>query len=142
MALSDKNVLDLQHAASILPDHCEWLDKHEMDKMVGSNSMGGLVLSNGCRVIHVPSYLRGLYAACQEMGSIDWQITNQPPPVNDHNVVVWAGGAGMIQDKIMNTPLPVALVRGASVELKVETKEEEEGGTQPQVGQDCLISRL
>jgi len=117
VALTDKNVQDLQQAAIRLPDHCRWMDQQEMDDTLGSNSMGGLELYNGCRVIHVPSYLKGLFAACRDMGTIEWKVATEPK-VNSHDTVVYAGGAGMLQDGILDAArLPVALVRGQSIEL-------------------------
>jgi glycine/D-amino acid oxidase-like deaminating enzyme len=95
------------------------MEKDEMDAVLGSNSLGGLELSNGCRVIHVPSYLQGLYAACQELGIFEWRITNDLTDVAKHEVIVWAGGAGMLQDGALDQALiPVELVRGQSLEMK------------------------
>ncbi|KAI2509271.1 FAD dependent oxidoreductase [Fragilaria crotonensis] len=117
VALTEENVATLKATASL--DISRWMEKDEMDAVLGSNSMGGLELSNGCRVIHVPSYLEGLYAACQELGSIEWRVTNDLTDLAKHEVIVWAGGAGMLQDGTLDQALiPVELVRGQSLEMK------------------------
>lgn len=116
VALTEQNVAALKKTASL--DLCRWMEKDEMDAVLGSNSLGGLELSCGCRVIHVPSYLEGLYAACQEMGPIEWRVTHDLHEVAKHEVVVWAGGAGVLQDGALDqAQIPIELVRGQSLEM-------------------------
>jgi glycine/D-amino acid oxidase-like deaminating enzyme len=118
VALTEKNVVQMKATDASQFDFCRWLSKDEMDAVLGCNSLGGLELSNGCRAIHVPSYLEGLHAACQEMGKIEWRTTNELQDVRNHDVVVWAGGSGMLQDRVLDRKsLPVELVRGQSLEL-------------------------
>ena len=118
VALTEQNVVSLKASTDSL-DMIRWMDKDEIDAALGCNSMGGLELSNGCKVIHVPSYLEGLYAACQEMGPVVWQTTYDLCALANHDVVVWAGGAGMFQDAMLDQNLlPIELVRGQSLELR------------------------
>lgn len=122
VAMTDRNVEQLTATVASVSDYCEWLNKEEMDAILESTStLGGLKLSNGCRVIHVPSYLEGLYAACQELGDIQWRapLDDMSTLADKYDTVVWAGGSGMIQDGIFDKNcVPVTLVRGQSVELK------------------------
>lgn len=134
VALTEQNVQDLQHTATtVLPDHSRWMEKQELDNLLDTNdSMGGLELSNGCRVVHVPSYLRGLLAACQSKGKVEWKIIKDFTDLSDHrndasvtnvnNIWVFACGAGLIQedgllDEQAQAKLPLQIVRGQSVEL-------------------------
>jgi glycine/D-amino acid oxidase-like deaminating enzyme len=123
VAMTDRNVEDmaktLETNKNNVKDYCRWVDKDELDTILGSTkTMGGLELSNGCSVIHVPTYLKGLYAACQEIGTIEWRPAADLD-IDSHDVVVWAGGAGMLQDGTFDqTKLPVDMVRGQSLELK------------------------
>lgn len=117
VALTEQNVASLKASTSL--GISRWMSKDEMDAALGSDSMGGLELSNGCKVIHVPSYLEGLYSACQMMGPIVWQTTYDLCALANHDVVVWAGGAGMFQDGMFDQKLlPIELVRGQSLELR------------------------
>lgn len=135
VALTEQNVQDLQHAATnALPEHCRWMEKEELDILLDTDSsMGGVELSNGCRVIHVPSYLRGLLAACETKGKVEWKVINDYTELvnsrhdrntksNFNEIWIFACGAGIIQEKGFldedtRAKLPLKLVRGQSVEL-------------------------
>lgn len=78
VALSDEQAKQLQKTANeeVLPNNmAQFLTKEEIQNIVPSSSSssststgaaitGGLRLSNGCKVIHLPSYLKGLWSAC------------------------------------------------------------------------------
>ena len=108
-------------STSLSLDMFRWIDSIEMNAILGSSkSLGGLELSNGCCVLHVPSYLEGLYAACQSIGPIDWVVTNNLEGLKKHDIIIWAGGAGMFQDGSLNQDLlPFHLVRGQSLVMNV-----------------------
>jgi glycine/D-amino acid oxidase-like deaminating enzyme len=117
VALTEQNVISLKNSTSL--EICRWMSKNEMDAALGSHSMGGLELSHGCKVIHVPSYLEGLYIACQVMGPIVWQTKYDVSALANHDVIVWAGGAGMFQDGLLDRKLlPIQLIRGQSLVLR------------------------
>mmetsp|Transcript_4051 Transcript_4051/g.10278 ORF Transcript_4051/g.10278 Transcript_4051/m.10278 type:complete len:468 (+) Transcript_4051:41-1444(+) len=83
IALSAKNVVQLQHTAENYPDLATWISEEEMQHKFGLDSLGGLELGNGCKVIHVPSYLKGLWEECQMKandigGSIKWELMKMP----------------------------------------------------------------
>mmetsp|Transcript_11020 Transcript_11020/g.16879 ORF Transcript_11020/g.16879 Transcript_11020/m.16879 type:complete len:431 (+) Transcript_11020:174-1466(+) len=136
VALTDENVQALQHVATnVLPEHCRWMEKKELDKLLDtSDSLGGVELYNGCRVIHVPSYLRGLLAACQLRGRVEWKIIDDYMELVNHRhdenvqndgsrIWIFACGAGIIQegffDEDARAKLPLQIVRGQSVELTI-----------------------
>ena len=132
VALNDANVKQLQETAMQYPELATWLSKEEIDE-IGADSMGGLRLSNGCQVIHVPLYLKALWKACQEKveecdGSISWErseldngdtSTIMQQLDNDHDVVILAAGSGILKDGLLcnqnDVTLPVQLIRGQSI---------------------------
>jgi glycine/D-amino acid oxidase-like deaminating enzyme len=106
------------------------------------DAFGGVELGNGCKVIHVPSYLRGLWEECEtkaeeKNGSIKWELIQMPSEqdiVNDsfnqqlaqHDAVILSAGAGIIYDQLISKEdmLPVQLVRGQSIEMIMPNAEE------------------
>lgn len=101
--------------------------------------MGGLKLENGCQVIHVPLYLKGLWEECEEKAreingsSITWKKIKLPMDENeskslwnspDYDAVILSAGAGILHDGLICTEndkhsLPVQLVRGQSIEMSL-----------------------
>lgn len=140
IALSDANVKQLQDTATKYPELATWLPKEELDNLLGAETMGGVKLGNGCQVIHVPTYLKGLWEECErkaaEMnGSITWEQTSHKELENDndiineklsnHEAVILAAGAGLLQDGLIcnnhhEDGLPVQLVRGQSIEMTLQ----------------------
>ena len=141
LAITDQHVQQLQTTAVNLPDYCEWKTADELlkGKIVDetANVLGALRLFNGCRVIHVPSYLQGLWIACRERGAV-WKIVDADTSsrssmaawkdrLQDFDVVVLAAGSGLFDSSSSGrsslllskqTELPVQLVRGQSVEIR------------------------
>mmetsp|Transcript_16961 Transcript_16961/g.23572 ORF Transcript_16961/g.23572 Transcript_16961/m.23572 type:complete len:549 (+) Transcript_16961:135-1781(+) len=150
LALTEQHEQQLRETAIKFPQHCDWLDTHDMNLVCHTTeSRGGLRFKSG-KVIHVPTYLQGLWKACQELssksgGDIEWVLLQQdeqeqepslPPPQTQEewksmlrrfDTVVLSAGAGLLQDQLVTTKnpeksdWPVQLVRGQSVELKVPT---------------------
>jgi len=144
LALNDKHVAQLQQTAEMYPELATWMSSEEMkDKFdIDSDStMGGILLHNGCKVIHVPTYLRGLLKECEIKakhinGSINWKVIaalvddiTQTPDMenimntNQYDAVILSAGASIIQDNLINKEedeLPVQLVRGQSIEMSIE----------------------
>mmetsp|Transcript_10503 Transcript_10503/g.18978 ORF Transcript_10503/g.18978 Transcript_10503/m.18978 type:complete len:329 (+) Transcript_10503:1-987(+) len=78
--MTDKNVIQLEHTAEHYPNLATWMSKEEIQSKFGvTDSLGGLELGNGCKVINVPLYLKGLYEECQRKakernGTIKWEL--------------------------------------------------------------------
>jgi len=136
VALNDQHVEQLQQTAKTLPDFCEWISREEMQDLSKSKyALGGLRLSNGCKVIHVPSYLDGLWMACEELAtqndddcSAQWQLVDTSfsrhewkDRLQEFDAVVLAAGSGLFHDSFLNKDeFLVDLIRGQSIEMNVE----------------------
>lgn len=134
IATSDKQARQLQKTAELLPDLCEWMEPNLLADRLGddNNPYGGLRLHNGCKVLHLPSYLKGLWAACQEFVedstlSVQWKQHPQGDLISleDYDAVVWAAGSGLfeiggpLEQEHTPTTWPIQLVRGQSVEVRL-----------------------
>jgi len=131
VALSEKEVKQLQLPALLHPQLATWLDPKEVEEQCGTSSFGGVLLSNGCRVIHVPSYLQGLWGACQELAKdrVTWSVENGHDAsdwkarLSKFDTVVLSAGSGLFHDSILNKDpkdFYVDLVRGQSIEMSLE----------------------
>mmetsp|Transcript_24781 Transcript_24781/g.37002 ORF Transcript_24781/g.37002 Transcript_24781/m.37002 type:complete len:487 (-) Transcript_24781:5652-7112(-) len=141
VALTDKNVKDLQETALSHPEYATWLSSREIEEQCGSstNCLGGVVLSSGCKVIHVPSYLQGLWKACEDLSKHDatWALIDADTDnsccatkksywkdrLDEYDTVVLAAGSGLFKDSILQkdaVDFPVELVRGQSVEMLLD----------------------
>jgi glycine/D-amino acid oxidase-like deaminating enzyme len=118
IAMTPQNAQQLQATAERLPTLCEWS---------GYNGLGSLRLHDGCKVIHAPTYLQALWKACMQLAeergcTASWSITNKVEDIVG-NTVVYAAGDGLFQPKggilTNRMTLPVQLVRGQSLELKM-----------------------
>jgi len=121
VATTEKNVADLKRSAKEMPEFCEWMD--DMEGCQSDTVMGGLRLHNGCKVLHVPTYLEGLWLACCDLGTVEWKIGTMTR-YDNHDVVVLAAGAGLWNDQLLSQesdgPYPMDLVRGQSIDLIVK----------------------
>ena len=125
IAISNEQQQQLQEIASAYPTIAEWKDNmnetneiqipnHDTFSLPNAVSEhcanGGLRLYNGCCVLHVPSYLRGVFHACEVMAqktnsSIRWcHIRNQTQSENDsssahdqYDATVYCYGSNMFQ---------------------------------------------
>ncbi|KAL7466037.1 hypothetical protein ACHAXS_006331 [Conticribra weissflogii] len=147
IALTPANVNQLQETAAKYPELAKWMSEEEISTKLGAESMGGLEMSNGCRVVHVPLYLKGLWEECNKKASdsnavMAWEIIRSAPenaashhPTNVNNpfstmdfskydIVILSAGSGILSDKLIkcdekHSPLPVQLVRGQSIEMSL-----------------------
>eukprot|EP00986_Skeletonema_menzelii_P007974 scaffold3197_cov153-Skeletonema_menzelii.AAC.18 len=137
VALSDKNVDQLKDTASKYPELATWMSKEDLHNHVGIDCLGGLKLSNGCQVIHVPTYLEGLLEEIKMKAkdltngsSVKWEVIKP----NDHqelnqklksfDSVILSAGSGLLHNHFIESDsLPVQLVRGQSIEIGLSTKE-------------------
>lgn len=133
VALSEENVHELQQTAHDIPDMCQWVDAQDMRKLSGDQHnhhiLGALRLSNGCQVIHLPSYLENLWKVCQQQntgGSLEWKILGEEwclerwkQELTSFDTIVLSAGSGMFEMILPASSLPVQLVRGQSVEVRL-----------------------
>jgi len=92
-------------------------------------------LTDGCKVVHVPTYLQGLWKECEELsgGTATWCVEGGeelPRSAEDwktrlvgFDAVVLSAGAGLIEDSIVSsnmTAFPATMVRGQSIEMTLE----------------------
>ena len=145
LATSTKQADQLQQTAQQLSEFCEWKETSDLPgSLTDDNSVfGGLRLYNGCKVLHLPSYLKGLWVACQfrqdrnidlkvqwEQVDLEESDLTSPEFLNRYTTVVWAAGSGLFQSDEFSSWLlssslpekpksPVQLVRGQSIELRL-----------------------
>lgn len=139
LALTEGNVKSLQQTASLFPELATWLDPEEIEDQcrATTNSLGGITLTNGCKVIDVPNYLRGLWKACQKLSKFTakWSLIDYSALTIDssmqfwkyqlehYDTVIFAAGNGLFTDSILQSEaesLPVEIVRGQSIEMKLD----------------------
>jgi glycine/D-amino acid oxidase-like deaminating enzyme len=129
VALNEKHVEQLQKTATTVPEYCEWISKEEMQQY-SQYALGGLRLANGCKVIHVPTYLEGLWMACQELSQengsmavwtlVDDATLDWKKQLDEFDAVVLAAGAGLFHDSLVSEQeFPIDLIRGQSIEMNI-----------------------
>jgi glycine/D-amino acid oxidase-like deaminating enzyme len=95
-------------------DFGSFLDSEEENDMTAASGLiaGGLELSNGCSVIHVPTYLKGLWQECLQLagasdegdGSLEWTEVHHRDEdsweqcLKDFDTVVYAAGSGLFRN--------------------------------------------
>lgn len=134
VALNDKHESALKEAASSYPEFCEWLEVNELEwDSCPSSVLGALrIHGSGCKVIHVPSYLEGLWSACELRGrgeriwALEEQCSDWKDRLRDFDAVVFSAGSGLFQGALVKREMPIQLVRGQSIELNLGDKEFEE----------------
>jgi glycine/D-amino acid oxidase-like deaminating enzyme len=128
MALNEDHELALKQAASTLPDWTEWTEASDLEWDTPSSLIGALrIHSGGGKVVHVPTYLQGLWTACKMKGTGKKVWRTEPDFATDgfdwkerlsvFDSVVLCAGSGLFQDSIVTDDMPIQLVRGQSVEL-------------------------
>eukprot|EP00529_Nitzschia_sp_RCC80_P024316 CAMPEP_0113451670 /NCGR_PEP_ID=MMETSP0014_2-20120614/6456_1 /TAXON_ID=2857 /ORGANISM="Nitzschia sp." /LENGTH=450 /DNA_ID=CAMNT_0000343029 /DNA_START=383 /DNA_END=1732 /DNA_ORIENTATION=- /assembly_acc=CAM_ASM_000159 len=150
IATDSKQVETLERTARELPDIAKWCEPSTLKSLVTIDSgvghdvpgydeedvLGALVLQSGCKVIHVPSYLGGLWRSCQSNikgGEAKWHHVQEindsdnsiewAEQVEDFDCVIFAAGSGLFQSNpiIDEKMLPIQLVRGQSIEMTTRT---------------------
>lgn len=136
IAVDEKYKTKLKETAVLFPEYAKWLEASDIQECCGTpSSLGGIVLSNGCKVIHVPSYLQGLWKACQDLsgGTATWCIEGDDSSskadidwkkrLSCFDTVVLSAGSGLIHDSILSKNMlhiPAMLVRGQSIEMSLQ----------------------
>ena len=87
IALKSNSDVQLHHTANEYPNLAKWMTKEEIRAKFDIESLGGLELGGGCKVIHVPTYLKGLFKECEMKASalssaIEWKLML---PIDDHH---------------------------------------------------------
>lgn len=139
IATDERQSQTLQETASQLPALATWLPRDELlikfanDEaspftIEGESVHGGIRLSNGCKVIHVSSYLEGLWHVCQNLAqerdcALSWVLQDGlAEPFDDDSTVtsiICVGATGFREvESLSRMSLPAQLVRGHSVELR------------------------
>lgn len=88
IALKTNSDVQLQHTADKYPTLARWMTKEDVHAKFDIDSSGGLELGGGCKVIHVPTYLKGLWKECEIKasalsGNVEWKLI-QPKNDNHH----------------------------------------------------------
>lgn len=127
MALNEKHEIALKEAARSFPEYMDWIEAADLDW--GSPSVLGAlrIHDGGCKVVHLPTYLKGLWSACKSRGTGERVWAVEPgctlPDFDWNNrlssfdTVVLSAGAGLFHSSIIQEDLPMKLVRGQSIEL-------------------------
>jgi glycine/D-amino acid oxidase-like deaminating enzyme len=122
----------LMETADRLPELAEWVPRDNLPWTAPNEVLGALRLHSGCKVVHVPSYLKGLYQAIHGMGGGDkeWTVlgvsssshsrTSWVKRLEGFDAVVLAAGSGLFQESIIEEKIPVQLVRGQSIEMTLK----------------------
>ena len=94
---------------------------------------GALKLSGDCKVLHMKSYLKGLWSHCQSTGSgsKNWITDEDIDSINSdqwkerlasYDCVVFAAGSGLFTSIFNENEFPITLVRGQSIEMTMGKK--------------------
>jgi len=144
IALSPTHSSQLKDTARLYPQYATWMDSEELirrgflhnETSPSDNSnatvYGGLLLTNGCKVIHVRNYLKGIWLSCQEVAlkqnnSITWSIYQgslSSQYLQAFDTIIYSAGSGLFTDKLLQEStvhFPIQLVRGQSLEIILET---------------------
>jgi glycine/D-amino acid oxidase-like deaminating enzyme len=128
VAINDEHVSSLKQTAIDLPSLTQWVEPDELGSGE-SEVLGALRLHSGCKLVHPPTYLRGLWSACRSIGSGQREWLVEPDCTSEDydweqrlasfDTVVLSAGAGLFQNSIIQDKLlvPVSLVLGQSIEL-------------------------
>ena len=135
-----------QNTIDLFPDYMTWVsDDAELSVIDNGDVVGCVKYVNGCKVIHVPSYLQGLWEECKSLcgtGDIVWkqqEITSSLlQDISDrYDIVILTAGSGLFQNNnlLLNcstenkqddakNQYPVTLVRGQALELQYPKQHE------------------
>lgn len=129
VALNDDHVSALKQAKLALPDQTQWLEANELE-WATPTLLGALrIHSGGCKVVHMPTYLKGLWSVCKTKGTnqAEWIVESScttedfdwKERLASFDTVVLCAGSGLFQNSIVKNELPMQVVRGQSIELSL-----------------------
>lgn len=132
IAVNEDNVSTLKTTSRLLPNFTTWIPRVDLPWEPPSTVLGALQLHSGCKVVHMPSYLQGLWEAIKGHGTGEKNWVSVDPLLSNgfswiqtlaqFDTVVLCAGSGLFHDSILdhsNVFLPVQIVRGQSVELTI-----------------------
>lgn len=129
-AQTPTHIENLKLTSEKFPEFATWLSAEELKSQVGEGDwLGGIKLENGCQVIHVPTYLKGLWKECQELSkqTVEWvprsiSKSDWDGCLDQFDAVVLAAGSGLwtAENSALGNEFPVELVRGQSVEMRID----------------------
>jgi glycine/D-amino acid oxidase-like deaminating enzyme len=143
IAMNEAQADRFQKTAVELPEFATWMEPDSSTTGSGDdgdawetqyfsneeNVVGALKLSGGCKVLHMQSYLKGLWSKCESIGSgtKKWMTYDDIDDIdsNDwkerlaaYDCVVFAAGSGLFQSSVLDqNEFPITLVRGQSIEM-------------------------
>mmetsp|Transcript_25333 Transcript_25333/g.55526 ORF Transcript_25333/g.55526 Transcript_25333/m.55526 type:complete len:467 (+) Transcript_25333:254-1654(+) len=145
VAMTEAQAVTFRETAAALPELATWIvpdsaidmgdDKNRWEEKYFSsekNVLGTLRLSGDCKVVHMRSYLNGLWSYCESIGSgkKSWVTREDVDSINsnewkellaDFDCVVFAAGSGLFESSLMNQKdFPINLVRGQSIEMTID----------------------
>ena len=148
------DMIKFQKTVDTYPEYMSWLSKNEEEFINNNNSnkeealpLACVKYMNGCKVIHVPTYLQGLWKEClsicnnNEYSSVKWKKEEISSSLlqdisNKYDIVILTAGAGLFQNNqlLLNSSpkpkeddhkeensYPIALVRGQALEMQYHT---------------------
>ncbi|GAX13514.1 hypothetical protein FisN_27Lu010 [Fistulifera solaris] len=125
VATTEAQAITFQLTAQKIPRICEWIAANEMQRICQSDTVyGGLVLQNGCKVVDVPAYLKGLWSACEHLAQekncqLTWTVTENAA-INQDDIIVYTAGSGLFEpNSLLSAPtFPMQLVHGQSLVIR------------------------
>ena len=146
IALNEAQTTRFQKTALEWPEFATWVEPDRSSMGEGDtkdvweeqyfgreeNILGALKLSGGCKVLHMRSYLKGLWSYCESIGSgtKKWVICEDIDNANsdewkerlaEYDCAVFAAGSGLFQSSLLNQKeYPINLVRGQSIEMTMK----------------------
>mmetsp|Transcript_13572 Transcript_13572/g.30316 ORF Transcript_13572/g.30316 Transcript_13572/m.30316 type:complete len:387 (+) Transcript_13572:3-1163(+) len=146
IAMTEAQVERFQLTAEEFPEFATWMESGSSTNGTGDcrddweedyfknekDTLGALRLSGDCKVLHMHSYLSGLWSYCESVGSgtknwigcedVDSIDSNEwEKRLADYDCVVFAAGSGLFQSSLMDqSDFPITLVRGQSIEMKMD----------------------
>jgi len=157
IAMTERNVKELKITCENNPDIATWMSSKDIIDAVhgfdssNQNILGGVKLEGGCKVVHVPSYLKGLWKACQSLVEdrkcscigIHWKkeiIRNDKNEkgkeknengmeniLDQYDTVILTAGAGLWNDFILDrSSFSMELVRGQTAQLTIPAQSVQE----------------
>ena len=147
IANKENQIAAFQKTANELPEIATWIDTHSPDmnddrdlwegEYFGRETevLGALKLSGDCKVLHMKSYLKGLWSYCESIGSgtKKWEICEDADSIpagewkerlSEYDCVVFSAGSGLFQSSLLDqTDYPMTLVRGQSIEMTMKDQQ-------------------
>ena len=144
IANKENQIAAFQKTARELPEFATWIDpdssamQDDKDLWEGEyfgrekEVLGALKLSGDCKVLHMKSYLKGLWSYCESVGSgtKTWEICKDADNMDsdewkdnlaDYDCVVFSAGSGLFHSSLLEqTEYPMTLVRGQSIEMTMK----------------------